>query len=171
MEPINQAPNQAPTKPTDQHAPVVGSSTPHLGPKNRATRSNILIGVTILAIAIIATFFLLARKPSSKIPSPKSDLKGTVNEVRKATITINKEGFTPATITIKAGTNVTWANTDSAEHAIASDPHPTHTGLKGLESITLNKGGTYTFSFDKPGTYTYHDHLNPYKSMGTVVVE
>ena len=55
-------------------------------------------------------------------------------------------------------------------HAVASDPHPTHTELSGLESSILKNKQSYTFKFETGGTYTYHDHLNP-TTQGTVIVK
>ncbi|MES2970855.1 MAG: cupredoxin domain-containing protein [Patescibacteria group bacterium] len=89
-----------------------------------------------------------------------------------AQVEITKEGFIPATLKISKGTTVTWTNKDSVVHHVASNPHPEHTGLTGLDSkdIIGIEGGTYSYTFDQPGEYTYHDHLNP-TTNGTVVVE
>ena len=78
--------------------------------------------------------------------------------------------FSPQSITIKAGDTVTWTNEDDAQHLIASDPHPAHTDLPGLQSNALNKGDSYSFTFTKVGTWGYHCHLHP-SMTGTVVVQ
>ncbi|MBW3538538.1 cupredoxin domain-containing protein, partial [Candidatus Parcubacteria bacterium] len=90
---------------------------------------------------------------------------------RAVAVTITDQGFVPATVQVPAGSRVTWTNSDAAAHQVAADPHPTHDSLPGLQSIALGKGGSFSHTFDAPGTYTYHDHQNPLKFRGTVVVE
>ena len=84
-------------------------------------------------------------------------------------IAITNNAFNPATLTINKGDTVIWTNNDTVPHHIASDPHPTHTSLPGLESNNFGKTQTYSFTFTKVGTWGYHDHLNP-MIKGTVVV-
>jgi len=88
------------------------------------------------------------------------------------TVVVNIAGFafSPAVVKIKVGDTVKWINDDSAPHQVASNPHPVHTDLPGLESDVLSKGGSYSFTFDKAGTWGYHCHIHPMMT-GTVVVE
>ena len=59
----------------------------------------------------------------------------------------------------------------AAPHWIASDPYPKDDGYAALNSGgALVHGDSYSLSFSKAGTYTYHDELNPFKLQGTVVV-
>lgn len=89
-----------------------------------------------------------------------------------ASVAINAQGFTPATIKIKKGQSVTWINTDNKPHQPATDPYPSEDGLPGFKAEEpLNKNDTFSFTFDKPGSFAYHDRLNPIKVKGTVVVE
>jgi len=84
-------------------------------------------------------------------------------------VKISGFAFVPQTITINKGESVTWVNEDSTPHDVASNPHPTHTDLPGLRSGTLQNGQSYTFTFDKAGTWGYHCHIHP-SMTGTVVV-
>ena len=63
-------------------------------------------------------------------------------------VTIVDFGFNPGTITVKAGTTVTWTNT-GVTHTVTSN-----TGL--FDSGHLGSGDTFTFTFSKAGTYAYH---------------
>src|SRR5688572_2163589 len=80
----------------------------------------------------------------------------------KADVSITAGGtFSPATITVKKGTTVTWTNAGSAKVWIASDPHPVHNGYPGFDSGTdLSAGESFSFTFDRPGSWGYHNHLN-----------
>ena len=71
--------------------------------------------------------------------------------------------FSPATVTVKAGTTVTWTNLDEEPHTVFSDA-----GL--FRSGALDTKDSFTFKFDKPGTYHYLCTIHP-KMLGTVVVE
>jgi len=86
-------------------------------------------------------------------------------------VSVNADSFFPKVISIKTGQQVTWTNYDSSPHWIASDPFPKDDGYAALNSGgALTHGDSYTITFSKAGTYTYHDNLNPFKLQGTVVV-
>lgn len=88
------------------------------------------------------------------------------------TVTVDIAGFnfSPAVVKIKVGDIIKWTNSDDAPHKVASNPHPAHTDLPGLVSDVLSKGDSYSFTFDKVGTFEYHCHLHPSMSA-TVIVE
>lgn len=89
-----------------------------------------------------------------------------------AQVTITAQGFVPQTILIKKGSPVNWTNRDNKTHQIASDPHPTHLLLPALgKGKNLSPGSSFTFTFDKTGTFTYHDEQNPLKFKGVVIVK
>jgi plastocyanin len=81
-----------------------------------------------------------------------------------ATLSIDNFTFTPATLTVKAGTTVTWTNKDDIPHAIAS---ATNTFAK---SKALDTDDTFSFTFTAPGTYKYFCYLHP-RMVGSIVVE
>lgn len=71
--------------------------------------------------------------------------------------------FAPATLTVKVGTTVTWANKDEEPHTVFSD-----TGL--FRSGAMDTGEVFSFKFDKPGTYHFLCTIHP-RMVGTIVVE
>jgi plastocyanin len=82
------------------------------------------------------------------------------------TITISDEGggiFSPASITVPAGTTVTWVNKTTIAHTITgSVPGFANSGM-------LDPNQLFSQTFDEPGTYSYA--CDPHKWMtGTVVV-
>jgi amicyanin len=77
-------------------------------------------------------------------------------------IKIKNFAFDPATITLKVGTTVTWINEDSASHTITSEGK--------FDSGILNKGDTFSYTFNEAGTFEYICTLHP-KMKGRVIVE
>src|SRR5919112_348935 len=83
---------------------------------------------------------------------------------RSKTMTVSIKGFAfnPPNATVTPGTTVTWVNDDQAPHtATANDG--------AFDSGTLQPGQSYSFVFDKPGTYTYHCNIHP-DMTGTITV-
>lgn len=81
--------------------------------------------------------------------------------------------FNPPTLTVKAGTTVTWTNSDQTAHTVTSDaPGPGSTPTTPVPEFTskpLNPGQSYQHKFDKAGTYKYHCSIHPYLK-GEVIV-
>ncbi len=71
--------------------------------------------------------------------------------------------FAPAALTVSAGTTITWTNRDDEPHTVVSD-----SGL--FRSGALDTGESFSFRFDKPGTYRYACSIHP-RMVGTIVVE
>ena len=82
----------------------------------------------------------------------------------EAAIVIDNFVFTPATITVAAGTRVTWTNRDDIPHSIVGPGQP-----PGFKSLALDTEESFAHVFDRPGTYAYFCGLHPHMK-GTVVV-
>ncbi|GAB2743134.1 cupredoxin domain-containing protein [Kitasatospora kifunensis] len=73
-------------------------------------------------------------------------------------VTIRNFAFSPAALTVKAGTTVTWTNTDPDAHTVTSKQ-----GSGGpLNSAPLTTGATYSYTFTAPGTYPYFCTIHPF---------
>ena len=73
--------------------------------------------------------------------------------------------FTPSTLTVKAGTTVTWKfDQPSAPHNVVSLSTPA-----GFNSGTPKGTGTFSFTFTAPGTYPYVCQVHP-SMRGTIAV-
>jgi plastocyanin len=86
------------------------------------------------------------------------------NAAPAGAVSIDNFTFTPASLTVKAGTTVTWTNHDDIPHGIASS----NNAFK--KSQALDTDDAYSFTFTTPGTYQYFCYLHPHM-VGTVVVE
>jgi plastocyanin len=111
-------------------------------------------------MVVLILSFMAAGCTSSPATTPPATFNGAENSV-----VIKNFAFSPAIITIKAGASVTWVNQDGTDHTVVSD-----TGSAvAFESKTLSNGGSYSFTFSKPGTYSYHCSIHP-SMTGTITV-
>jgi plastocyanin len=83
-------------------------------------------------------------------------------------VTIDGNGFTPATISIKKGQTVTWSNQDRRSHQVTAD-QPNVLQLDSQEALATGDG--YSFTFESAGSFSYHDPLSSTGFKGTVIVE
>lgn len=90
--------------------------------------------------------------------------------VEDVVVTLTNTGFEPAEVNIAPGTAVIWVNQSGKTATVNSSPHPQHTDYDPLNLDQFKDGESLSFTFDAPGTYKYHDHLNS-SHFGTVIVE
>jgi plastocyanin len=79
---------------------------------------------------------------------------GTVSAQEDASVDIVDFAFDASSITIEAGSTVTWTNLGDATHTVTADDGT-------FDSGELAGGETFSFTFDEPGTYTYHCGIHP----------
>jgi plastocyanin len=80
------------------------------------------------------------------------------------TVEISDFSFSPADITIKKGTTVTWTNKDSVTHTVTESD-----GQTGPNSKDLDENASYTFTYNSAGTFKYKCNIHP-DMTGTVTV-
>ncbi len=150
--------------------------------------NKVILGI-VLVVIVIGAIIALGKKEGAPTTSPSPTPQAQTNPptstptvstssaqptteapAKEAMVTLTKDGFSPQTVTIKVGTKVTWTNKSGDIATVNSDPHPQHTAYPSLNLGEFNDGETLSFIFTKPGTYGYHNHLNP-TSTGTVTVE
>ena len=70
-------------------------------------------------------------------------------QAKEAAVSLSDFKYTPKLLKVKVGAKVTWTNKENVPHTVDED--------KGaFESGNLTNGKTFSFTFDKPGTYRYH---------------
>ena len=77
-------------------------------------------------------------------------------------VTIDNFTFSPATLTVAKGTQVTWTNQDDIPHSIVLS------GI-GVHSKALDTDNSFSHQFDKAGTFSYVCGLHPHMH-GEIVV-
>jgi plastocyanin len=108
-----------------------------------------------MAAALISAAVLPVRSAPhmAAVPSPATK------------VTIDNFEFKPKELTISRGTTVTWTNRDDVPHTATSNGNP-----PVFDSKALDTDDSYSFTFARPGTYTYyckvHNHMT-----GRVIVK
>ncbi len=86
------------------------------------------------------------------------------NATATNSVSIDNFAFSPASVTVKKGTAVTWTNEDSVAHTVTETD-----GQSGPNSGSLATGKTYSFTYNTAGTFKYHCAIHP-EMTGTVTV-
>lgn len=89
-------------------------------------------------------------------PTPTASASGN-------SITIASFSFSPQNLTVKVGTKVTWTNNDGVAHTVTADKGAFNSG-------PLSNGQSFSFTFTKAGTYSYHCTIHP-KMVATIIVQ
>jgi plastocyanin len=109
-------------------------------------------GIRIAAACLLAACMMTTHAADTATPA-----------AHVATVEIKDFMYSPRTLTITAGTTVTWRNRDAEPHTV-----------RGVDEIVrsgaLDQDDTYSVRFDKPGTYRYGCSIHP-QMAATIVVQ
>lgn len=122
-------------------------------------------GVFVAGVIALAAFaFGGGGSPGGNNMAGMSMAATATNNAPVATdaVSIKNFGFSPATITITAGSTVVWTNDDSVQHDVTFDGG-------GIASSVLNHKDTFSHTFPTAGTYHYICSIHPFMH-GTVIV-
>ena len=72
-------------------------------------------------------------------------------------------GYSPAAVTVKLGTQITWTNHDDIPHTVVSSDNV-------FKSKTLDTDEKFSFIPSQPGTYSYFCSIHP-KMTAQIVVQ
>jgi amicyanin len=99
-----------------------------------------------------------ARVPAGGVSAPTAG-----SEPKQISIVNFK--YVPDTLTVPAGTAVTWTNQDDMPHTVTSTVKP-----RALDSEALDTDARFSYVFTEPGTYDYLCTIHP-KMAGRIIVE
>lgn len=123
----------------------------------------IAIAMLLLIVGAGAALIMIGAEPQSLTPPVQEvELKAGI-----ANITYDETGFQPKQITIAKGSTVNFTNKTQLSMWVASDPHPEHTDYPGLDAGVIAGdhippgNPSFSFKFDKPGKWRYHNHSVP----------
>lgn len=81
----------------------------------------------------------------------------------KVGVRIENFTFSPAVVTVKPGTQITWTNGDDIPHTVVSDN-------KAFKSKVLATGEKFSYIAARAGTYPYSCTIHP-NMIGKLVVQ
>ena len=115
------------------------------------------------AVALLIVIMALGPRvfgPASEATAASSHGSAPASDVE---VKIDNFAFAPETITVAVGSSVRWVNRDEDTHNIVGDD-------KSFKSKALDTNDEFSFTFSKPGTYSYVCSIHP-RMKGKVVVE
>ena len=116
----------------------------------------------LVLVALAGVMVMVAGCTSSSNTSPSPANSTVTSTASQNPVAIQNYAFSPSTLTIQKGANVTWTNYDSVQHHVVSDS-------SAFSSPLLNRGDTYTHQFNNTGSFSYICSIHPYMK-GTIVV-
>jgi plastocyanin len=121
-----------------------------------ATTMRRLVGPLLLVAAVA----IIAASCNGTGPSAYGASASTAATATNAA-TIKGFSFQPEVLKVKVGAKVTWTNDDTVAHTVTADTN-------SFASGNLQPGGSFSFTFTRPGTYVYHCSIHP-SMHGSVV--
>jgi len=109
----------------------------------------------LLAVAVLTA--------AASVAGERSVSQEQAAQPSAAKVTIDNFQFAPAELTVKVGTTVTWTNRDDMPHTVVST-------AKTFASKVLDTDETFTYTFDKAGTFEYFCSIHP-RMTGRVIVQ
>ena len=133
----------------------------------------LFIGVATVVVILIAGITVMATHNSNKTtpysatkPAPRPAVD-TSNAVASNSVTIQNYMFNAPVIKVKVGTTVTWTNMDGVAHSVSPDSP----SADFPDGKLIGHDETYSFTFNKAGTYSYHCSPHPYMKASVIVTE
>ena len=94
----------------------------------------------------------------------RSSVVERVNAAETREVVIDNYKFAPADLTVPVGTTVTWVNHDAEVHTVTAAD-----SLKSFKSSGLDTDDKFSFTFTKPGSYSYICSVHPYMTAKVIV--
>ena len=127
-------------------------------------KANAILAVPVLlAVSMCAHSDAPAATAKSAASTAATTTATTVAAADATTISIREFMFAPTSMTVAVGTTVKWQNLDG-------EPHTVRSVDTSFSSNPLDQNDSFTFKFDKPGTYKYVCSIHP-QMVGTIVVK
>lgn len=133
-----------------------------LPPTSRASLRTAALAVSLTLAACGSTSSTSSRAGTHAASSTRSEAAAKAPLHGGVHVSISNYAYRPATLTVTAGTRVTFTNHDQTAHTATS------TGT-GFDTRTLAPGRGATVTLNKPGTYTYYCQFHAFM-RGTVIV-
>ena len=142
------------------------------------TNKIIPIVVILVIVVIVAALALTQTNQNTAVASSNDSMNMGSNGsagTSEATVIIENGTFNPANLTVKAGTTVKWTVNDNSniKYMVTSDANGSVEGKYLFMSNDLTNGQSFSYTFNKTGTYGYYDmnHMDNKSLVGTIIVQ
>lgn len=152
-------------------------------------KGNATVWIIIILLVVALGWWFFSKDTNVPEPvdtgTPTSTPQATTPPISPIIVVYTDTGFSPSETTIRTGDMVRFVNNSSGQMWVASAMHPTHVVYSGTDLAThcpdltnssfdmcagVAPGTSWDFTFVKPGTWGYHDHLNA-NNFGKVTVQ
>lgn len=143
---------------------------------SKKTRMQALAAVLVLLLVVIAGVLAgcSSNSGSSTNNNPYGGGGGTggggtggggSTQSGTASAVMQNIAFNPSALTVTVGTTVPWTNEDSTNHTV------TFIDISGVDSGTLTRGQTFSYTFSTAGTFHYYCRIHGAAMSGTITVQ
>jgi plastocyanin len=116
----------------------------------------------VLAVGVLLAGCSVSRPVASTAPTATMSVTAPGAPANGNQVNIDGFAFVPVTLTVSAGSTVTWTNRDEEPHTVAATDGSFH-------SPGMGTGATFSHTFSTAGTFDYLCSIHP-MMHGTVVV-
>jgi len=121
-------------------------------PEKPKKNSLMLVGVALLVLGLAGSLLIYRNNhkaaPGNTAKTSPAPSQVAAVKTADAQVSLASAGFMPASLRLKTGSQVTWTNTDTVGWILSSSQLP------DMDSDAINPKDSYSFTFDKAGTYT-----------------
>jgi plastocyanin len=117
-----------------------------------------MVGNVVRCVSVLPLIAAIAACSSSSTKTAP-----TTGSAAPVVMALDSIQFSPVTVTVKVGQEVTWKNGGSINHTVTFDAGPSF-------SKPLNAGASVTRTFTATGTFAYHCSIHGPVMHGTIVV-
>ena len=161
-------------------------------------KTSTIVWIVVIILVVLGGWYLYSAQTASAPVVPSVETQTTTgtnaganvsapttsSAPMSATVKLTSSGFSPGTMTIAKGGTVPWVNESGSPMWVASAMHPAHvlydntskdehcaSGYTGPTPFDqCSSSVNYSFTFNKVGTWKYHNHVNS-SQFGTVIVQ
>jgi plastocyanin len=133
--------------------PIIISSTNTPGPPLPTPSGAPAAPVSTILTPFATTVSAQPTAAALQTPVPS----GNPNQVR-----IQDFGFTPPTLSVTVGTQVTWVNGGPSNHTVTANDG-------SFDAGTIQRNASFNFTFTKAGTFAYHCSIHPTMTASVTV--
>ena len=106
---------------------------------------------------VLTPFATSTPAPGTPVAAIQTPAASAANQIK-----IQDFSFTPPTLNVAVGTQVSWVNSGPSNHTVTANDG-------SFDSGTIQRNGSFNFTFSKAGTFAYHCSIHP-TMTGTITV-